>query len=89
MILGTHDIASYLTVENGYLGKLEQTLQNNQFTQNDPVAQNDYRSSLENLMGVKYMFVRSQRQSKSLPNGFKLVKDHKNSLNCLKTIVIF
>lgn len=75
MILGTHDIASYLTVENGFVGKLERTLQNNQFTPNNPVAQNDYRSSLENLFGVKYMFVRSDKAQKSLPYGFKLVRD--------------
>ncbi|WP_395320194.1 YfhO family protein [Fructilactobacillus frigidiflavus] len=75
MILGTHDIASYLTVENGYVGKLERLVQNNQFTQNAPVAQNDYRSSLENLFGVKYMFLRSDKAEKSLPFGFKLVRD--------------
>ncbi|WP_429971577.1 YfhO family protein [Fructilactobacillus sp. Tb1] len=76
MILGTHDIASYLTVENGFVGNLERLVQNNQFTQNDPVAQNDYRSTLESFFGVKYMFVRSDKAHKDLPYGFKLVRDH-------------
>ncbi|USS88244.1 YfhO family protein [Fructilactobacillus hinvesii] len=78
MNLGTHDIASYLTVENGAVGKLERDVHNNQFTPNDPVAQNDYRSTLSALMGVKYLFVRSQKQHHSLPAGFKLLekRDH-------------
>ncbi|USS90538.1 YfhO family protein [Fructilactobacillus carniphilus] len=77
MNLDTHDIASYLTVENGYVGNLERAVRNNQFTPNDPVAQNDYRSTLSALMGVKYLFIRSEKAHHSLPAGFQIVRDHK------------
>ncbi|MCT0151529.1 hypothetical protein EFL91_03180 [Fructilactobacillus fructivorans] len=74
MLFGTHDISSYLTVENGAIGQLESSVQNNQRTFNAPVAQNDYRTTLDNLMGVKYLFIRNGQQDKSQPFGFKTVK---------------
>lgn len=80
MFLGTHDIASYLTVENGFVGKLEQLIQNNQFTPNSPVMQNDYRSSITSLMGVKYMFINSDEAHRNLPFGFELMRNQNHHL---------
>ncbi|USS93211.1 YfhO family protein [Fructilactobacillus ixorae] len=82
--LQTHDIASYLTLENGFVGQLEQAIRNNQFTPNDPVAQNDYRSTMLSLMGVKYLFLNSAQRHYRLPAGFKIIKNQRHEPRLFK-----
>lgn len=74
LVKNTKEITSYLSVQNGYLGKLSQALQNNQFSLNTPIAQGDYRTSLLNIIGVKYLFINANQLNKSVPYGFKPVK---------------
>lgn len=65
----THDLSTYLTLQNGYLGKFASAVDNNQFTKNTPIAQLDYRTDLDNLLAVKYLFV-NQESNAIIPPGF-------------------
>lgn len=56
-----HGIMSYFSVENGYVGRFSQDLQNAQYAMNSPVTQADNRSTLNHLLGVKYLFARQDQ----------------------------
>lgn len=75
MNLGTHDIMSYFSIENGATGNFSQSLGNAQFRMNKPINQADNRTTMSNLMGVKYMFARSnQYKMQAFPYGYQAVK---------------
>lgn len=73
---GINDESIYLTLQNGYLGKFSRAVANSQFSMNTPIGQNDYRTSLNNLMGVRYMFAKANTKHKPMvPYGYTPVKD--------------
>ncbi|MCF6515299.1 YfhO family protein [Lactobacillus sp. S2-2] len=84
LVKDTKEITSYLSTENGYLGRLSNQLQNNQSSLNTPVAQGDYRTSLLNILGVKYLFIHENQLNKAAPFGFKPVKIN-NKIKVFKT----
>lgn len=75
MNLGTHDIMSYFSVQNGAVGDFSTALENSQFKMNKPINQADSRTAMSNLLGVKYLFARTnQRHLQALPYGYHPVK---------------
>lgn len=73
---GLNDTAVYLTLQNGYLGKFSQSVGNSQFSMNTPIAQGDYRTSFNNLLGVKYVFAKANtKKAPVVPYGYKPVRD--------------
>ncbi|KRM77332.1 YfhO family protein [Secundilactobacillus collinoides] len=77
MLLGTHTIESYFSVQNGAVNSFNKQLDNNQQTMNDPTSDANNRTTMLNLLGVKYVFARRDDVAlrKSFPYGFKLVRD--------------
>ncbi|PWF99847.1 YfhO family protein [Levilactobacillus bambusae] len=76
---GTHDIMSYYSVQNKWLGQFSNAVQNTQANMNKPINQLDGRTSLSNLLGVKYLFIRSnQLGTQTLPYGYHKVKSVKD-----------
>ncbi|WP_283680173.1 YfhO family protein [Lentilactobacillus sp. Marseille-Q4993] len=76
MNTATNDESVYLTLQNGYLGKFARSVGNSQFSMNTPIAQNDYRTSLNNLLGVKYIFAKANTKKKPMiPYGYTQVKN--------------
>lgn len=75
MNLGTHDIMSYFSIENGAVGAFSQAVDNSQFKMNKPINQADSRTTLSNLLGVRDIFARTnQRGKQAFPYGYKVVK---------------
>ncbi|GAY73531.1 YfhO family protein [Lentilactobacillus kosonis] len=76
--LGTHDLNSYYSIQNGHLYQFNQALGNAQSVANGPVGQGDNRTTLLNLLGVKYLFAKTDilNHPQSLPYGFSLMKNH-------------
>lgn len=73
---GLNDTSVYLTLQNGYLGKFSQSVGNSQFSMNTPIAQGDYRTAFNNLLGVKYMFAKANTKNPPVvPYGYKPVRD--------------
>lgn len=77
MNLGAHDIMSYFSVQNGAVGDFSEALGNAQFKMNKPINQADSRTTMLNLLGVKYLFARSnQLGTQAFPYGYRPVKRH-------------
>ncbi len=77
MNLGVHDIMSYFSVQNAAVGDFSQALGNSQFKMNKPINQADSRTTLNNLLGVRTIFARSnQRGMQALPAGYRPAKRH-------------
>lgn len=75
MNLGAHDIMSYFSVENGDVGVFSQALGNAQFKMNKPINQGDSRTTLNNLLGVRYVFAReNQPGMQAFPYGYHVAK---------------
>ncbi|WP_061776846.1 YfhO family protein [Levilactobacillus senmaizukei] len=75
MNLGTHDIMSYFSVENGAVGDFSQKLDNSQFKMNKPINQADSRTTMSNLLGVKYIFARNnQIGTQAFPYAYQVAK---------------
>lgn len=77
MLLGTHTIESYFSVQNGAVNTFNEQLGNNQQTMNDPTRDANDRTTMLNLLGVKYLFGRRDDVAlrRSFPYGFKLVRN--------------
>ncbi|MBU9789494.1 YfhO family protein [Lentilactobacillus sp. G22-6] len=76
MNTGVNDESVYLTLQNGYLGKFSQAVGNSQFSMNTPIAQGDYRTAFNDLLGVKYIFAKANtKKAPTLPYGYKPVRD--------------
>lgn len=69
---GLHNIDSYYSIQNKYLGDFNNSLQNLQYTPNIPIRQTDDRTVLNNFYGVKYLFVQSNGlNAKKIPAGYR------------------
>lgn len=72
---GLHNIDSYYSLQNKYLGQFNTSLQNNQYQANIPIRQADDRTIMNNFFGVKYLFVQSNGDNATkLPAGYFLDK---------------
>jgi len=77
MNLGTHDVMSYFSVQNGAVGDFSTSVDNAQFKMNKPIIQADSRTTLNNLLGVRYLFARSNQLGiQAFPYGYQPVKRH-------------
>ncbi|TBX41402.1 hypothetical protein EUZ87_09715 [Lactiplantibacillus paraplantarum] len=75
MVLGTRTVGSYFSVQNGYVGAFSQALGNSEYAMNSPLGSLDGRTTMYNLLGVKYLFAREdQLKKQALPAGYKVVK---------------
>lgn len=72
---GLHNIDSYYSLQNKYLGQFNISLQNNQYQANIPIRQADDRTIMNNFFGVKYLFVQSNGDNATkIPAGYFLDK---------------
>lgn len=72
---GLHNIDSYYSLQNKYLGQFNTSLQNNQYQANIPIRQADDRTIMNNFFGVKYLFVQSNGDNATkIPAGYFLDK---------------
>lgn len=72
---GINNTSVYLTLQNGYLGNFSRSIGNSQFSMNTPIAQGDYRTAFNNLLGVKYIFAKANTTKPPMvPYGYHLVK---------------
>ena len=72
---GLHNIDSYYSLQNKYLGQFNNSLQNNQYQANIPIRQADDRSVMNNFFGVRYLFVQSNgKNALKIPHGYFLDK---------------
>ena len=70
---GLHNIDSYYSLQNKYLGQFNTSLQNNQYQANIPIRQADDRTVMNNFFGVKYLFVQSNgANANKIPAGYFL-----------------
>lgn len=70
---GLHNIDSYYSLQNKYLGQFNTDLQNNQYQANIPIRQADDRTVMNNFFGVRYLFVQSNSANATkLPAGYFL-----------------
>lgn len=68
-----HNIDSYYSLQNKYLGQFNTSLQNNQYQANIPIRQADDRTVMNNFFGVKYLFVQSNGDNANkIPAGYFL-----------------
>ncbi|UIF29518.1 YfhO family protein [Levilactobacillus brevis] len=75
MNLGAHDIMSYFSIQDGSVGDFSEELANSQFKMNKPINQADNRTTMSNLLGVNYIFARSnQLKTQGFPYGYTPVK---------------
>ncbi|MCF7522784.1 YfhO family protein [Levilactobacillus brevis] len=58
---GLHGIMSYFSVQNGYVGQFSRDLGNAEYAMNAPMGQADGRTTLTQLLGVKYLFARTDQ----------------------------
>ncbi|MGF7437575.1 YfhO family protein [Lentilactobacillus senioris] len=72
---GVNDESSYLTLQNGYIGDFSTAIANSQFSFNTPLAENDYRTAANNLLGVRYFYVKANKLDDAVPYGYQPVKD--------------
>lgn len=79
---GLHNIDSYYSLQNKYLGQFNTSLQNNQYQANIPIRQADDRTVMNNFFGVRYLFVQSNSvNATKLPAGYFLDKTSQPIIN--------
>lgn len=77
-----HNIDSYYSLQNKYLGEFNTSLQNNQYQANIPIRQADDRTVMNNFFGVRYLFVQSNgANATKLPAGYFLDKTSQPIIN--------
>lgn len=76
MLLNTHNISSYYSVQNGDVNHFNQQLANVQNSMNNPTSEADTRGSILSLLNVKYLFAREDDMlnHKAMPYGFQQLK---------------
>lgn len=76
MLLGTHSISSYYSVQSGAVDSFNRELGNAQTALNNPTGNVDNRTTMLSLLGVKYLFTRQDDWVNKAPHpyGFSAVK---------------
>lgn len=76
MVLGTHDLDSYYSIQNGFLSQFNKSLGNSQSVANSPTGEADNRTTLSNLLGVRYIFASDDilTHPKAVPYGYHIIK---------------
>lgn len=82
MVLGTHDLGAYYSIQNGYLLKFNRSLGNSDSVVNSVIGEGDGRTTLLNLMGVQYMFAKTDiiKRPQAVPYGFHFVKNNQGGI---------
>lgn len=79
---GLHNIDSYYSLQNRYIGDFNSSLQNNQYQANIPVRQADDRTVMNNFFGVRYLFVQSNSTNATkIPAGYFMDKASQPVIN--------
>lgn len=91
MLLNTHTISSYYSVQNGDVNTFNQQLANSQNSMNNPTSDVDTRTSLLSLLNVKYLFARQDdvANHQAMPYGFNQLKTAKGHAAILKDRPVF
>lgn len=76
MLLNTHTISSYFSVQDGDVNTFNKQLANSQNSMNNPTSGVDSRTTMLSLLGVKYLFARQDDVANqgAAPYGFNLLK---------------
>lgn len=76
MVLGTHDLGAYYSIQNGSLFQFTRSLGDSQAVVNSVIGEADGRTTLLNLLGVKYMFAKTDiiKKPQAIPYGFHYVR---------------
>lgn len=82
MILGTHDLGAYYSIQNGYLLKFNRSIGNSDSVVNSVIGEGDSRTTLLNMMGVQYMFAKTDivKRPQAVPYGFHFVKNARGGI---------
>lgn len=77
MVLGTHDLGAYYSIQNGYLLKFNRELGNSDSVVNSVIGEGDGRTTLLNSLGVSYMFAKTDivKQPQAVPYGYHYVRN--------------
>lgn len=85
MLLGTHDIASYFSVQNSAVGEFSQSVGNQEADPNSPLSTADGRTTIRNVLGVRYIFELANRyDSKNVPAGYHVLKTANGKVRVFK-----
>lgn len=85
MLLGTHDIASYFSVQNRSISQFSQSIGNQEADPNSPLSTADGRTTTRNLLGVRYIFELADRYDpKNIPVGYHALKNNDGHVSIFK-----
>ncbi|MBU9788710.1 YfhO family protein [Lentilactobacillus sp. G22-6] len=76
MVLGTHDLGAYYSIQDGYVYKFSRSIDNSQAVVNSVLGEADGRTTLLNQLGVRYMFAKTDivKNPKAVPYGYHFVR---------------
>ncbi|MGF2385509.1 YfhO family protein [Lentilactobacillus otakiensis] len=76
MVLGTHDLGAYYSIQNGSVFQFSRSLDNSQAVVNSVLGESDGRTTLLNLLGVQYMFAKTDivKKPQAIPYGYHYVR---------------
>lgn len=85
MLLGTHDIASYFSVQNRSISQFSQSIGNQEADPNSPLSMADGRTTTRNLLAVRYIFELADRYDpKNIPAGYHALKNANGHVRVFK-----
>ncbi|GHP14862.1 membrane protein [Lentilactobacillus fungorum] len=76
MVLGTHDLGAYYSIQNGYVYRFSRSLNDSQAVVNSVLGEGDGRTTLLNQLGVRYMFTKTDivKRPQAIPYGYHFVR---------------
>ncbi|GAF37046.1 YfhO family protein [Lentilactobacillus farraginis] len=82
MLLGTHDLGAYYSIQNGYVLKFSRSLGNADSVVNSVIGEADGRTTLLNLLGVQYLFAKTDivKHPQDVPYGYHFVKNRRGGI---------
>lgn len=82
MLLGTHDLGAYYSIQNGYLLKFNRSLGNADSVVNSVTGEADGRTTLLSLLGVQYMFAKTDilKRPQAVPYGYHFVRNNRGRI---------
>ncbi|EHO46185.1 YfhO family protein [Lentilactobacillus kisonensis] len=78
MVLGTHDLGAYYSIQDGYVYKYSRSIDNSQAVVNSVIGEADGRTTLLNQLGVRYMFAKTDivKHPQTIPYGYHFVRQN-------------
>ncbi|WP_257874845.1 YfhO family protein, partial [Staphylococcus haemolyticus] len=82
MVLGTHDLGAYYSIQNGNVFKFTRSLGDARAVVNSVIGEGDGRTTLLNLLGVKYIFAKTDilKNPQTIPYGFHFVRNQAGNI---------